>query len=384
MKFIGFLRGLAAAALAMAVLCLVTTASAEVQAIQDFKRLCIDTSADPKAAFAAADAAGWVAAPAQGQVFASMSGNPDGRVIARGTPNFRALTVTVPVGEKPHKACFVIATADFGQATAALSTVLSQPPLKRTDQAWTWDLLATDHGLQSTAQFTPGQAAQLTLSSPTVAVAAVHAQTGGYVILRFTEDTVLMAPPPPPLPADAGDVTHFRAWIEQDGRHFPLTGEIHLQRRPFTVVFSGSHVLDYSIVSSLDQSGLAGKTTETDFQELFNRFGVGAEGDRDTMLFVNAPGDPPTHVLTNQFWTERNAGQPQRFQSYTVDSSGVATARRNIDTILVKMTNFEAPALPPTPISQWSGGRISILVTGRPPIKDQPHVDAKYAVIVFD
>lgn len=384
MKFTKFLRGLALATPAVVVVCLATAATAQVQAIQDFKRLCIDTHADPKAAFAAADAAGWAAAPAQGQVFASMSGNPEGRVIAPGTPNFRALTVAVPVGPKPHKACFIVAMADFGQATAALSSVLSQPPVKQADQAWTWDLLETDHGLQSTAQFTPGQAAQLTLSDPTVGITAVHSQSGGFVVLRYTEDTVLMAPPPPPLPADAGDVTHFKAWIEQDGRRVPLTGEIHLQRRPFTVVFSGSHVLGYSIISSLDQGALAGKTTEADLQELFNRFGVGAEGDRDTILVVNPPGDPPTHVLTNQFWSERDAGQPQRFQAYTVDASGVATARRDIDTILVKRLSREAPATSPTPIGQWSGDRIFILVVGRPPLKDQPHVDAKFAVIVFD
>jgi hypothetical protein len=350
--------------------------AAEGQVVQDFKHLCMDTHADPTAAFAAADAAGWTVEPSESQAFASVSGNPDGRVIDWTTPNFRAVTATIPVGDKPHKACFIIARADFAKTATALNALLAQPPSKQTDEVWTWDMFAIGGGFQALSHFTDGQSAQLSLDHPMVNVMLLPLE-GHAVIVQYTEDTVLTGSAPGPLAADAGDVMHFRAWIEQDGQHIPLAGEVHLKKRPFSIVLRGSHALNYSIVSSVDKRAIPGKPSEADFQDLFNRFAVGAEPDRDTELFVNQPYDSAPYVRINQIWEESEADHLHRFQSYTIDAAGVATARHDIDRVLYD----HGPAVP---ISQWSRGPIYILITGDPVIAGFPHVDPKYAELVFN
>jgi hypothetical protein len=328
--------------------------------------------------FAAADAAGWTPEPSESQDFGGLSGNPDGRVIEWATPNFRAVTATIPVGEKPRKACFIIAETDFAEAAVQISTLLAHPPSKQTDDVWTWDLFAIDGGLQPLGQFTEGQWAQLSLSYPTVTILVQRIKDQG-VILHYTEDPVLTASPPQPLAADAGDVRHFKAWIEQDGRRVPFAGQVHLKKRPFSIVLRGSHALAYSIVSSTDKRAIPGKPSEADFQDLFDRFAVGAEAERDTVLFVNQPHDAAPYVRVNQMWEESEADNRHQFQSYKIDSGGVATARRDIDRVL-----YDDGHGPAVPISRWSHGPIYVLVTGDPAIEGFPHVDPKYAELVFD
>jgi hypothetical protein len=360
-----------------------SVSAADVQAVQDFKHLCMDTHADPIAAYSAADTAGWQAVPAGlGQTFVSMSGNADGRAIHQGMSDFRALTVSIPSAVKKHRACFLVARGDFDETKAALGALFGLPPTKQTDKVWSWEVAATADGYKSFSQLTPGQSAQLSAQYPVVNVSANRLDGG--VTLVFTEDTILMAPPPAPLPADAGDITHFKAWIEQDGKSIPLQGQIHLKKRPFTIVFKGSHVLDYSVIGSLGEQALVGKTSEADFAELFNRFGVGAEADHDTSLVVNRSDVPESHVLTNQVWKDSDADHAHRFESYIVSADGRATARRLIDQIFIPRLNRKEPYQPATPISQWTGDRIYLLIVGRPPVAGLPHVDPKYAVIRFD
>ena len=238
-----------------------------------------------------------------------------------------------------------------------------------------WEVSSLDGVLRRSEDFTPKELFQPGRHGPvqTITVVAVR---GGVVVFYRELGAERVINPPPPLPADAGDVSHFTAWIEQDGRRQALAGEVHLKKAPFVIVFEGSHVLAYSVAASLDATALAGKASEADLDEVFNPAGVGAEGERDHELFVNPPKDASPVALTVHRWFDNVEGH-HRFASFVVGAGGVATARRDISELLI------AHGGPTISIDQWDGRPIYLLVTARPPTADRPHEDPKAAVLLF-
>ena len=136
------------------------------------------------------------------------------------------------------------------------------------------------------------------------------------------------------------------------------------------------YVLTYSVAASLDPTALAGRTSEEDLENVFNPFGVGAEGEREHILFVNPPNDASPVALTVHSWFDENAGH-HRFASYEMGPGGVATARREVSEILIAHGGHSIP------IERWDGRPIYLLVTARPPTADHPHKDPKGAVLDF-
>ena len=331
----------------------------------------------PSAVYAAADNAGWRNEPGMADTFVRLSGDATGRVRGSGGEPVSAVTAAarpLPNGV-PDNRCFLFTQTRFDEVVAGVSDLLGIAPSKQAANQVIWNLSSLDGVLRRSEDYKPKELLQPGRHGPalTINVAAIK---NGVVILYRELGTERIVAPPPPLPADAGDVSHFRAWIEQDGRRQPLAGEIHLKKAPFVVVFEGSHVLTYSVAASLDPKALAGRTSEEDLENVFNPFGVGAEGEREHILFVNPPKDASPVALTVHSWFDENAGH-HRFASYEMGPGGVATARREVSEILIAHGGHSIP------IERWDGRPIYLLVTARPPTADHPHKDPKGAVLDF-
>jgi len=149
-------RCIAAVAAALT-FCLVSAASAEVQAVVDLKRLCMDTQGDPVAAFAAADAAGWgPARPEDATNLAGLSGSPDGRMIQPLSPDYRVLTASIaPTGLATQRKCVIISKASFEDVTAAIKTLLSTAAEKKEDKMWTWSMMEVNGVTRAARSFSP-------------------------------------------------------------------------------------------------------------------------------------------------------------------------------------------------------------------------------------
>lgn len=345
--------------------------------IGDLKHLCMDTHAVPSAVYSAADAAGWRNEPGMAEIFAKLSGDGTGRVWRGAGEPIRGVTAVarpLPNGV-PDNWCYLLASTNFDEAVADVGDMLKLAPSNRTANQVSWEVAALDGVLRRTEDYKPKELFQPGRHG-SVQTVTVVAFKGGVVVLYRELGRERIIDPPPPLPADAGDVSHFSAWIEQDGRRQPLSGEIHLQKAPFAIIFEGSHVLSYSVAASLDPTALAGKNSEEDLEAVFNPFGVGAEGERDHNLFVNPPkGDSPL-AMTVHNWFDSDTGH-HRFASFVIGPDGVATARREISDL------FVAHGGPSIPMDHWDGRPIYLLITARPPTADHPHKDPKAAVLEF-
>ena len=347
----------------------------------DLKTLCMDTHAAPAAVYAAADKAGWSSQPQLAGLFTKLSGEATGRV--RGNPGAGEPTSVVTAAARPlangvpDNRCIILAPTGFDAAVAGVGDLLGLPPSTQAPNRAVWNLSALDGVLRRSEDYKPRELFQPGRHGPLQTISVIGDQ--GRVVVAYRElgaDRVI--PPPPPLPADAGDVAHFKAWIEQDGRRQPLAGEVHLKKAPFVIVFEGSHVFSYSVAASLDPAALAGRTSEVDLEGVFNPLNVGAEGDRDHDLVVNPSQDgaPRPRPLTVHSWFEGEAGH-QRFTSFAKGADGVATARRDITDLFIAHSGHD------TPVATWDGRTIYLLVTACPPIAGRPLRDPKTAVLVF-
>jgi hypothetical protein len=369
--------GLLAAALSICVLSAGAARATPAPVVGDLKHLCMDTHAVPSAVYAAADKAGWRNEPRMAETFARIGGDATGRVRGGAGEPTRAVTAVarpLPNGV-PDNRCFLLAPTSLEEAVAGVRDLLALAPSQQAPNQVVWNLSSLDGVLRRSEDFKPKELLQPGRHGPVLMIDVVAIKSGVAIVYRELGAERVIAPPPP-LPADAGDISHFRAFIEQDGRPQPLAGEVHLKKAPFVIVLEGSHVLSYAVAASLDPKAFAGGTNEADLEAVFNPFGVGAEGERDHDLFVNPPKDASPVALTVHSWFGENAGN-HRFASFEIDAGGVATARRDIDEL------FIAHGGPSIPLNRWDGRPIYLLVTARPPTADRPHKDPKAAVLVF-
>jgi len=346
--------------------------------VDDLKHLCMDTHGVPSAAYAAAEAVGWQNEPGLADTFAKVSGDPTGRVLMTDGRPVRMITVAarpLPNGV-PDNRCVLLGPSDFGQTTASVKDLLKLGPSAESATNVTWNVSTLDGVLRRSEDYAPKELFQPGRHGPSLTIQVVAVQNGVAVAYRELGTERIIAPPPP-LPPDAGDVTRFKAWVEQDGRHQPLAGQVHLKKAPFVIVLEGSHVLSYSVASSVDPAAFAGKTSQADLEAVFSPLSVGAEGERDHDLVVNLPMTDARSRLTVHSWFDGLAGR-HRFTGYVVDAKGVATARREVDDFFVK------PSRQSVPLDQWDGRPVYLLITGRPPMAGFPHEDPKAAELVFE
>jgi hypothetical protein len=133
------------AAMALALAMGSRASAGDLQTVSDFKRLCMDTHAEPAKVFAAADAAGWKPSPEQNDHFRGLSGNPDGRVIDRGSPAFRAVTASSTInGRLVRRECFLLAVGDVAAVRAAVRDLLKVDPASQSDTATIWNVIEID------------------------------------------------------------------------------------------------------------------------------------------------------------------------------------------------------------------------------------------------
>jgi hypothetical protein len=181
-----------------------SAASAQSPAASDFKRICLDTSADPVAALAAADAAGWAQDAMRSKDYASLSGGSEGRVFQPGTTNFRIFSAGETVSNYQTRSaarvriirkCTLLAVEPFDDVAAQVAQLLPIRVGDQTNEQWSWRYaivdgkhLSLDHGsVEDAVKAGQAEGGQLLL---------VLVRINGGIILQFTADDPDAAPKP--------------------------------------------------------------------------------------------------------------------------------------------------------------------------------------------
>ncbi len=333
----------------------------------DFRKLCVATHADAPTVFRLTDAQGWGPAPYSSD-FVQMSGNPDGREIDKGLPGFRVITASKPGGATKPKTCVMMTQAVFDEVIADLQKTYG-PPSDLGSKVATWRMIVASAKLEQLKSLSDPEFSQRSAHQPLGTITLTKSDTAGYVILRYTEDSLLVRPDTSAGASPAS--ARFKVWIEQGGRRMPMTASIRLSRAPFTIVFEGNRALAYSVVASLDGRDIGDRP-----EQIVDRFSIGAESDSHDLLFVNGARRTADQTLTNHFWDNGERGAGRQFQSYTVAGGGLATARREVRTFVLDDGEQD-------PVNQWTGATIHLLVVGRLGGDTGSFVDPKYLVIAF-
>ena len=131
-----------AAALVMAVaLAASSAASAEAPAVEDFRSFCLENRADPVAAFAAAEKSGWKPTPPEAaQSNLEIGGNPEGREINPGSPDYRNLSIGHPKNDPAFETCAITSRTPFDIVTTSVTQRFG-PPHKKSSNVWMWQLM---------------------------------------------------------------------------------------------------------------------------------------------------------------------------------------------------------------------------------------------------
>jgi len=183
------IRQILGAAFGMLALSIANDASAQSAAVSDFKRFCMDTRADSIAAFAAADASGWINDNTDATSFVGLSGSPAGREINRGTTSFRTLTAGLTIsGAAAYHKCVVVAQEPFDVVVAELGLTIPVRVGPQTAQQWTWNYINLDGALRSLDHMSVQDLVRAGQThNPQMHVIAL--QIAGGVILIYSEAT---------------------------------------------------------------------------------------------------------------------------------------------------------------------------------------------------
>lgn len=153
-------------------------------AVSDFKSYCMDTRADPAAAFAAADHGGWTIDTVDSAGFAGVSGSSEGREINRGTTAFRALTAgRTTSGTSTYDKCVIVAQEPFEVAANDLVQVMPVRVGSQSNQQWTWHYVYLDGVARSLDHMSTQDAVRAGQShNPTINVILLRVDGGEMLI----------------------------------------------------------------------------------------------------------------------------------------------------------------------------------------------------------
>jgi hypothetical protein len=270
----------------------------------------------------------------------------------------------------------MVAVGNPVQAANEVEAALGLPASSKKPNETAWNLIPVDGKLKPLKAIPAAQFSSVSLKAPLVTVVVTPVTSGNGAVFIYEENWKIVAEPAKPLASGAGDVRHFAAFIEQDGRRVPLKGVVHLKKRPFAFSFTGSKVLGYSVLAALDAHALKPKPTEAQLEELFSRFAVVAEPEGSTFLSINADLPKADMSLANHLWAEDPDNKIHLLALSQPGPKNTVTATHRIDRVMVNRTEI--------PMEQWSGKHLYVLVSGRPPLDGAPHVDPKYAELIFD
>lgn len=162
--------------------------------------------------------------------------------------------------------------------------------------------------------------------------------------------------------AQAAKDEGWSVWVEQDGNKLPFQNEVHLKKKPFTLVFQGKKGFSYCLTGAVTESDLAGRKTKEQVAPILNPGLIIAEkrNGEGTLLAVNNAGAIAAEESVAQNWSLDESSHSNDFQQYSVNAGAIATARRDVGRIFFN-TNFDVRGN--LPVADFPKNKIYVLIS---------------------
>jgi len=184
----------------------------------------------------------------------------------------------------------------------------------------------------------------------------------------------------------------WEVWIEQGGRRLEFTGEVHLQRQPFTVGFKGPYGYGYLVLSSADKAEIEASSKADQIGKAITATNIAPESQErnNQFLVLNRAGAIAAGQGVAEEWAERDpaSGNKRSFLTNVEGPDTLVTAKRQIASIV--QMGPGAGQRSETAIEGAPPGQITVMIAGeeasvttRPPAS-QVNQGPKIATLVFD